>query len=99
MASGAALPSPDPSPLPAQAWRQLSRAMIGPLLHPGHAQSRRYAGQRRTAIQPRTHKRSPAAQSQLTLPRRSPLLGATGWRPPSEERVIASPTTRARQAC
>ncbi len=32
MAFGAA----SPSPLPAQAWRQLSRAMIGPLLRPGH---------------------------------------------------------------
>jgi hypothetical protein len=36
VASGAASPSPDPSTLPAQAWRQLSRAMIGPLLRPGH---------------------------------------------------------------
>jgi FAD/FMN-containing dehydrogenase len=36
VASGAALPSPDPSTLPAQAWRQLSRAMIGPLLRPGY---------------------------------------------------------------
>ena len=36
MASGAALPSPDPSTLPAEAWRELSGAMIGPLLRPGH---------------------------------------------------------------
>jgi FAD/FMN-containing dehydrogenase len=36
VASGAASPSRDPSTLPAQAWRQLSRAMIGPLLRPGH---------------------------------------------------------------
>lgn len=38
MASDVALPSPDPSTLPAAAWRQLSSSMIGPLLHPGHAQ-------------------------------------------------------------
>lgn len=38
LASDVALPSPDPSTLPAAAWRQLSSSMIGPLLHPGHAQ-------------------------------------------------------------
>jgi hypothetical protein len=38
VASGAALPSPDPSTLAAAAWRQLSRRMIGPLLRPGHEQ-------------------------------------------------------------
>jgi FAD/FMN-containing dehydrogenase len=38
VASGATLPSPDPVTLPAQAWRQLSRSMIGPLLRPGHEQ-------------------------------------------------------------